>query len=72
MRAILLAALIFLGGCGGPKLSDRQRDEVSDIASAEAHDAMSDSSKVSELEGRIDDLEARLEELESREPAQGY
>ncbi len=72
MRLLLLVALLFVAGCGGPKLSDRQRDEVSDIASAEAHDAIGDSAKVSELEGRIDDLEARIDELESREPEPAY
>lgn len=58
MRAIGFAVLLLLGGCG---LNDHQKDEVSDIASAEAYDAISEADRINDLENRIDDLEARLD-----------
>lgn len=49
--AILL--FIALTSCDGPSLTDKQRDEVSDICADVASEA------VSELESRVSDLEAR-------------
>jgi hypothetical protein len=54
MRALILAAVVLLAGCG---LSEKQRDEVDDIADA----AVSDNEKVSDLESRISAIEQRLE-----------
>jgi len=65
VRATPLAVLLLLGACSGPGLNDRQKDEVSDIASAEAADVVSESSRISELESRVDDLESRVDEISS-------
>lgn len=59
MRTSVLFALLAVGGC---TLNDNQRDEVSEIASAEARDAVAESQRVQELEERIDDLEYRLDQ----------
>lgn len=59
MRFALLAATLVLSGC---TLNDNQRDEVSEIASAEAHDAVAQSQRLQELEDRITDLEDRLDQ----------
>ena len=53
-RLILMA--LMLGSCTGIGLSERQQDEVSDIAD----DAVSDSRKVRDLEDRVEALESRL------------
>lgn len=68
MKAVLgwsvlaLVLLVFACNYDGSKLSDRQRDEVSEIASAEAYDAISEDSRIAELESRIEALEHRLAE----------
>lgn len=49
--AILL--FLALASCDGPSLTDKQRDEVSDICGDVASEAISD------LESRVSDLEAR-------------
>jgi len=65
VRRAVLAALLLLGACSGPGLNDRQRDEVSDIASTEAHDAISENDRINDLESRVDELESRVEEIAS-------
>lgn len=55
-----LAAALLLGSCAGPALSEKQREEVSDIASDEIADGINDSAKVSELEARVEALEQKL------------
>jgi polyhydroxyalkanoate synthesis regulator phasin len=57
---LVIIAALALGSCGGPKLSQNQREEVSDIAEAEALDAIPGSSKIQELEERIAALEEKL------------
>ncbi|MCC7267723.1 MAG: hypothetical protein IT546_10345 [Caulobacteraceae bacterium] len=64
----LAALVVFIGlsACSPPEkgLTSQERDQVSDIASAEAHDLLG--SRVSELESQNADLESRIEELEER------
>lgn len=55
-----LALVLFLGSCDGPGLSDKQRDEVGDIAGDEAGDAISDDDKIRNLESRIEAIESWL------------
>lgn len=55
---IALAIVLLLGSCGGPSLSDEQKEEVADIAGDAAPDT-------SALESRIDDLESALEEVKN-------
>lgn len=65
MRLLAVATLLLLGACSGPGLNDRQRDEVSDIASTEAHDAISENERINDLESRVDELESRVDEIGS-------
>ena len=51
--------LLILAGCDGPSLSDKQKDEVGDIAGDVAVDMIDDSSRISELEARIEQLESQ-------------
>lgn len=53
---IAALALLLLGSCEGPGLTDRQRDEVDDIADA----AVSDNEKVKQLDERVSALEQKL------------
>jgi hypothetical protein len=53
---IAVVAALLLGSCDGPGLSDKQRDEVEDIADAVA----GDNDKINELESRISEVESRL------------
>jgi hypothetical protein len=62
VRAALVAISLALAACGGPPLSDRQKDEVNDIARDVADAAVTDSGKIAELEERIADLESKLGE----------
>ncbi len=62
MRIFVVASLLLLASCSKPGLNDRQLDEVSDAASAEAHDAVAESARVNELESRIEALESRLDD----------
>lgn len=55
-----IAAVLLLGSCDGPGLSNKQRDEVGDIAGDVAGDVVADDDKVRELERRIDAIEQRL------------
>ena len=55
----LLPFLLILTGCDGPSLSDKQRDEVGDIAGDVTVDMIDDSSRISELEARIEQLESQ-------------
>jgi hypothetical protein len=41
-------------------LTDKQRDDVADIASDAAVDAINDSDKISQIESRLDEIESRL------------
>lgn len=58
---LCLGMVLALGSCAGPGLSDKQRDEVEDIASSVAGDTVNDSDKVRDLENRIANLEGRLD-----------
>lgn len=53
-------AILLLGSCSGPGLSEKQKDEVGDIAGDVAGDVISDSDKVREIESRLDAIEQRL------------
>ena len=53
---IAAIGLLLLGSCDGPSLSEKQRDEVEDIADS----VVSDNDKVHELQGRIEALEQKL------------
>ena len=55
----LMPFLLILAGCDGPSLSDKQQDEVGDIAGDVAVDMIDDSSRISELEARIEQLESQ-------------
>lgn len=71
-----LAAILLLGSCGGPSLSDKQKDEVADIADDAAPDTSSLESRIDQLESdlqevkndadKVDDLESRLSSVESQ------
>lgn len=54
---ITLAAALLLGSCSGDGQRLYSHDEIEDIASDVAYDAIEDSDKVRELEGRIEALE---------------
>lgn len=57
---IAAVALLLLGSCdSNPALTEKQRDEVSDIAGDAAFEAVN--SKVSALEDRVDALEEKLD-----------
>lgn len=53
-------AVLLLASCDGPGLSNKQRDEVGDIAGDVAGDVVSDDSKVRDLESRVEAIEQRL------------
>lgn len=52
-----LAGLLLLSSC---TLTQKQRDEVEDIASTVAEDGLEDSDKLREIERRLDEIERRL------------
>jgi hypothetical protein len=60
MKATGLLLPLALCGCDGPSLTDKQRDEVGDIAGDVAYDTVTEHEKVKELEARIDELERKL------------
>lgn len=63
IRVILIGlACALLAACGGPKLSENQKAEVSDIASSEAFDAVGESPEVQDLQNRVEELERRLDD----------
>lgn len=53
---LLILASLALGSCAGPGLSEKQRDEVSSIAS----DEVGDSQAVSDLRSRVEAIESKL------------
>ena len=53
---ILVLAALALGSCDGPGLSEKQREEVSDIASSE----VGDSDALVSVRSRLDAIEQRL------------
>jgi hypothetical protein len=55
---LVIFAALSLGSCAGPGLSDRQREQVTDIAEDQA-DALV-SNRVSDLDSRLSAVEARL------------
>ena len=60
-RAVLLIlAALLVSACGGPKLSQNQRNEVENIAEDVSSAAMADT--INNLEDRISDLEARIDD----------
>ena len=54
----VIAGALLMGSCDGPSLTEKQRDEVSDIASAEADDSFG--GKVRDLDERVSAIEQRL------------
>ena len=54
----VIAGALLVGSCDGPGLSAKQRDEVSEIAVDETHDAVG--VKVEALESRVTDIEQKL------------
>jgi hypothetical protein len=54
---ILIGACILLGSCDGPGLSQKQRDEVDDIAEA----SVSGSDAMVAVRDRLDAIEQKLE-----------
>lgn len=59
-----LAGALLVAACS-PGLSERQHDEVTDVASDVAGSVVAESEEVGDLRDRVDDLEARVEELET-------
>lgn len=57
---LAIAAGLLLGSCSGDGPRLRSHDEIEDIASDVAYDAIADSDRIAELEGRIEELERRL------------
>jgi hypothetical protein len=57
MKRMMIGIALFTAACSGPSLSEKQRDEVDDVAEA----AVSESAKVRDIESRIDELEARVD-----------
>ncbi len=55
--ALLGVSIVLLAACDGPGLSDRQRDQVSDISSESADLVVSEHERISELEARVAQLE---------------
>jgi hypothetical protein len=53
---ILIAGCLLLGSCDGPGLSDRQREEVDDIAEA----SVAESDAMVSVRDRLDRIEQRL------------
>lgn len=53
---ILVLAALALGSCDGPGLSEKQREEVSDIASGE----VGDSDALVSVRSRLEAIEQRL------------
>jgi hypothetical protein len=70
-----MAAAVMLSSCGDPSLSEKQRDEVTDIAGDAAPDISALESRIDELEGeleavkhdadRVEDIDSRLSDVES-------
>ena len=65
MRVAAGFTALALASCGGPSLTDEQRDEVADVADAVASDAINDSDRVRELTGQIEELNDKVSDLES-------
>jgi polyhydroxyalkanoate synthesis regulator phasin len=63
--AVVLIAIL-IGSCSQQKFSDKQRDEISDIAADVADASVNESAKVAELQSRVDNLESEIEDLKSR------
>lgn len=57
----VIAAALALGSCAGPGLTDKQKDEVGDIAGDVATDAVGESDPFLELQGRVEAIEEKLE-----------
>ena len=57
---ICLAAMLLLGSCSGDGKRLYSHDEIEDIASDVAYDAIVDSDKTRELESRIEAIEQSL------------
>jgi hypothetical protein len=53
---ILIFGALTLGSCDGPGLSEKQRDEVSDIAG----DGAVDPEEFRKLESRVEEIESKL------------
>ena len=54
--------LLLLASCNssGSQFSDKERDEIEDLAGDAAYDTVLEHKKVTELEGRIAEIESRL------------
>jgi hypothetical protein len=57
---LVIVAGLLLGSCSGDGPRLRSHDEIEDIASDVAYDAIADSERIGALEGRIEELEQRL------------
>lgn len=58
---LAIAAGLLLSSCSGDGPRLRSHDEIEDIASDVAYDAIADSDRIAELESRIEELERRLQ-----------
>lgn len=61
MRLLIPFAALALFGCDGPSLTEKQQDEVDDIAEASAHDAIKEDDRINDLESRIAELERKVD-----------
>lgn len=71
-----LAALLLLGSCGSPSLSEKQKEEVADLADDAAPDTSALESRIGQLESdlqevrddaeKVDEVESRLSGVDSR------
>lgn len=57
---LTIIAALLLGSCSGDGPALRTHDDIEDIASDVAEDAIADSTRISELESRVEELERRL------------
>ena len=57
---LVVIAGLLLGSCSGDGPRLRSHDEIEDIASDVAYDAIADSDRINALESRIAEMESRL------------
>ncbi len=57
---LIIVAGLLLGSCSGDGKALRTHDEIEKIADDVAANAIADSTRISDLEGRISDIEDRL------------
>lgn len=68
LAASFFAAMVTLSACSQPGLSDKQREEVEQIARKAALNGADDQlgDRMSDAETRADDAEARLDDIEAK------